>query len=281
MKKILVTTLIAGMILTSVSVGVLAKEGKPPKPRRAYHQVNNAGFGLRGLNLSFEQQKQILAIRKEFQRDFINIRFALQQKHLELRALYGTKKVDKKKVDTEREAIKSLREQLAQKMKAMNEQIKTVLTSEQLQRFNEPKVTKDKRHAFRNHYFRRGKRFGVRPQMAYDSNGFFAKNLNLTIEQQQKLLAIQQQFQLDTLDLCFAIQLKNIELKELWSTKPLDQEAIETKTKEIAGLKVQFVNKGQAMKEAIKSVLTEEQQKRLDARMKPWNGCCNRCRVRK
>jgi Spy/CpxP family protein refolding chaperone len=279
MKKILITTVIAGMLLTTVSVGVLAKGGRPPKPRGAYHQVSNSRYGLGGLNLTFEQQKQILAIRKEFQRDFINIRFALQQKHLELRALYGLKNVDKKKVAAEKETIKSLREQLAQKMKAMDEQIKTVLTPEQLQRFNEPKLVKGKYNASRTYRFRRGKKFSVRPQMAPGVNGFFAKDLNLTIEQQQKLIAIQQQFQLDTLDLRFAIQLKNIELRELWSAKPLDQEAIETKTKEIAGLRVQFVNKGQAMKEAMKSVLTAEQQKQLDVRMKHRNG--DKFRVRK
>lgn len=90
------------------------------------------------------------------------------------------------------------------------------------------------------------------------------KRLNLTFEQQQKLLAIRQDFQKETQPLRFEIQKKQLELRQLWSAQTLNQSAIESKEKEIAGLRVQMVKKARAMQEKMKSVLTPEQRRKWE-----------------
>jgi Spy/CpxP family protein refolding chaperone len=94
-------------------------------------------------------------------------------------------------------------------------------------------------------------------------NGYNA--LNLTYEQDLKLLDIRQQFERETLDSRFAMQRKNLELRQLWSVKPLNQAAIEAKTKEVTGLRVEMTNKGQALRDKMRSVLIPEQQKLFDS----------------
>jgi len=98
-----------------------------------------------------------------------------------------------------------------------------------------------------------------------EKNGFFA-NLNLTTGQRQKMLEIREAFAKDTLDLRFNIRKRNLELRELWGKKPLDQKAIEAKTKEATALRVQMIKKADAMDAKIKAILTPEQQKRLAER---------------
>jgi Spy/CpxP family protein refolding chaperone len=99
---------------------------------------------------------------------------------------------------------------------------------------------------------------GMRPM------GHFRNDLDLTFDQQQKILAIRQDFQKDTLSLRFDLQEKNLELRQLWEANPLNQTAIEAKTKEVTDLRVQMTTKAQAMHEKIKSVLTAEQLKKLN-----------------
>ena len=88
--------------------------------------------------------------------------------------------------------------------------------------------------------------------------------LDLTPDQQQKILVIQQDFQKETLSLRFEMQKKNMELRQLWAAKPLNQAAIDPKTKEITALNVQLTTKAQAMQEKIKSVLIPEQLKKAN-----------------
>lgn len=88
--------------------------------------------------------------------------------------------------------------------------------------------------------------------------------LNLTFEQQQKFLAIRQDFQKDTQTLRFDFQKKNLELRQLWAANPLNQSAIDVKTKEVTALEVKLTTKAQEMQDKIKGVLTAEQ-------LKQWN----------
>lgn len=90
------------------------------------------------------------------------------------------------------------------------------------------------------------------------------KNLELTPEQQQKLLAIRQDFQKETQPLRFELQRKQLELRQLWSAQTLNQSAIEAKTKEIAGIRVQMVKKARTMQEKMKSILTAEQRRKWE-----------------
>lgn len=92
----------------------------------------------------------------------------------------------------------------------------------------------------------------------------FFEDLNLTSEQQQKLLTIRQDYQKDTQPLRFEMQKKQLELRQLWSAKSLNQSAIESKEKEVTGLRVQMANKVRTMQDKMKSVLTADQLKKLD-----------------
>lgn len=92
----------------------------------------------------------------------------------------------------------------------------------------------------------------------------FIQDLNLSWEQQQKLLEIRQDFQKETQPLRFELQKKQLELRQLWSAQTLNQKAIETKAKEIAGIRVQLAIKARAMQDKIKTILTAEQLKKLE-----------------
>ncbi len=92
----------------------------------------------------------------------------------------------------------------------------------------------------------------------------FAKKLQLTADQEQKLLAIRQEFQKDTQSIRFDLEKKQLELGQLWGQNPLSQTALENKQKEITGLRVQLVTKQRAMLEKLKAVLTPEQLKKME-----------------
>jgi Spy/CpxP family protein refolding chaperone len=94
--------------------------------------------------------------------------------------------------------------------------------------------------------------------------GCYNNALNLTADQQQKILAIQQEFQKDTQALRFELQKKNLELRQLWAAKPVNQSAIDAKNKEVTAIQVQMNAKAQAMQEKIKTVLTPEQLTQLN-----------------
>ncbi|MCL6592174.1 MAG: hypothetical protein K6U80_19785 [Firmicutes bacterium] len=57
---------------------------------------------------------------------------------------------------------------------------------------------------------------------------------------------------------------KNLELRQLWAAKPVNQSAIDAKNKEVIAIQVQMNAKAQAMQEMIKTVLTPEQLKQLN-----------------
>ncbi len=100
----------------------------------------------------------------------------------------------------------------------------------------------------------------------------FYKNLNLTPDQEQKILVIRQDFQKDTLALRQDLQRKHLELRQLWAAEPINQAAVDAKTKEVNALKIQMINKAKTMKNRIKAVLTPEQQKQLES--SGWNDNC-------
>jgi Spy/CpxP family protein refolding chaperone len=107
--------------------------------------------------------------------------------------------------------------------------------------------------------------YGRRAGTGWMGHGvYYNDTLNLTPEQEEKLLTIHQDFQKDTQTLRFDWQKKNLELRQLWATKPLKQEAIDAKAKEVAAIQVKMTAKIQEMQDKIKGVLTVEQ-------LKQWN----------
>jgi Spy/CpxP family protein refolding chaperone len=68
------------------------------------------------------------------------------------------------------------------------------------------------------------------------------------------------------------MQQKNLELRQLWSVKPLNQAAIGSKTKEVTALRVQITAKRDTMQEKMKAILTPEQLKLYNERTPGGNG---------
>jgi Spy/CpxP family protein refolding chaperone len=92
----------------------------------------------------------------------------------------------------------------------------------------------------------------------------FLNGLNLTSDQQQKILEIRQGFEKETLSVRQDLQKKMTELRQLWAADQLNQGQIDAKNKEITGIRIQLTTKSRAMMEKIKAVLTPDQ-------LKQWN----------
>ncbi|HBF37546.1 MAG TPA: hypothetical protein DDW50_09525 [Firmicutes bacterium] len=87
--------------------------------------------------------------------------------------------------------------------------------------------------------------------------------LNLSVDQQQKIMAIRQDFEKDTLSIKNEIRTKEKELRQLWAAEPLSESAIDSKTKEINALRIQLITKRRAMFTQMKAVLTPDQLEKL------------------
>lgn len=91
-----------------------------------------------------------------------------------------------------------------------------------------------------------------------------SNQLGLTLEQQQKILSIRQNFEKDTLNLRYDLRKNLLELKYLWAADSLDQKAIDARTKESNGLKIQMISKRKAFQNELKGVLTPDQLKKVN-----------------
>ncbi|TCL76869.1 Spy/CpxP family protein refolding chaperone [Hydrogenispora ethanolica] len=106
--------------------------------------------------------------------------------------------------------------------------------------------------------------------------GDWLDRLNLSFEQQMKVLEIRQNFEKSVQPLHFLIQKNEIQLRQLWSEKKLDPKAIEGKELESAAARVKIRIAERAMLDQIHAVLAPEQQKQLQELMmaapKPGRG---------
>ncbi|HBF39189.1 MAG TPA: hypothetical protein DDW50_17950 [Firmicutes bacterium] len=91
----------------------------------------------------------------------------------------------------------------------------------------------------------------------------FIKKLNLTADQQTKILAIRQDFEKNSQPFRFIMQTEQLELRQLWSADQLNQNAIKTVTDQLITAKIKVVTLSREMFNQIKSILTPEQQKLL------------------
>ncbi len=96
----------------------------------------------------------------------------------------------------------------------------------------------------------------------FETDNYITDNnngLNLSLEQQQKIMVIRQQFENDTLSIKNDLRVKEKELRLLWAADPLNQSAIDNKTKEVNSLRIQLITKRRAMFAQMKAILTPEQ----------------------
>jgi Spy/CpxP family protein refolding chaperone len=96
------------------------------------------------------------------------------------------------------------------------------------------------------------------------NNNRLAQTLNLTADQQLKLLEIRQAFQKEALPLQQQMQRARLALKQLWAAQTLDQSQIQAKVKETTDLRIQLLQKRREMLVKVKTVLTADQLKLLE-----------------
>jgi Spy/CpxP family protein refolding chaperone len=104
---------------------------------------------------------------------------------------------------------------------------------------------------------------GMGPAFCGPRHGEWMRHLNLSPEQQEKILNIKQQFEKETLPIRQDLEKRRFELRQLWKADKPNQAALESKMHEMVPLKVTLRLKMRAMRDAIFNVLTPEQQKQL------------------
>ena len=113
--------------------------------------------------------------------------------------------------------------------------------------------------AFSHRPGRRGKGFGTGFYGLRAAN-LASTELNLTQEQVQKLQPLRADFDKETLPLRNEIQIKTLELRQLWIADELDEEAIVAKAKEVSDLQNQLQGKMIHHRIDFAKVLTKEQR---------------------
>lgn len=101
---------------------------------------------------------------------------------------------------------------------------------------------------------------------------------DLTPEQLEKLLTIQQELTKDTLELRQQLQRLNLELRQLWAAKAPDQDAINQKLAAMTPLRLELNNKIQQAQKQIESTLTPEQLAKYKEFQQVTRGQCGRSR---
>jgi len=114
----------------------------------------------------------------------------------------------------------------------------------------------------------RGPGYGPGPGASgpgYGPGGGWGAGLNLTAEQNQKMQALRESFLKETLPMRNEMQIKQLELRTLWSQTNPDEGKILAKQKEINALRAQLQEKGTKNRLEMRKILTPEQQAQLGA----------------
>jgi len=91
--------------------------------------------------------------------------------------------------------------------------------------------------------------------------------LDLTKEQLEKLQSLQADFEKETLSLRNELELKALELRQLWTAEELDEAAIIAKSKEVSDLQSQLEEKMVRHRLDAAKVLTKEQRKLFEKKL--------------
>ncbi|MGE5557421.1 MAG: Spy/CpxP family protein refolding chaperone [Bacillota bacterium] len=265
MKKIWI--LVTAMILISATAGFAVFAG-------GWGRKSN---GSGGNNLAMEQRLKILDIRQDFEKDTVDLRHAMGKKNLELKQLWAAKSLDQKAIEAKSKELAEIKVKIDLKRKAMQEQVRKIAPDAGRQKPDSSGRGPGRRWKMKrmqggerccgNMPPRNGQGYsqsGPLKRRGRPGDAYSDRRLNLTIEQQLKMWDIRYEFEKNTMAPRFDLQRKLLELKKLWSDEPLDERAIEAKTKEITALRVQVANKTRAMRERMKKVLTKEQLAKLE-----------------
>lgn len=97
-------------------------------------------------------------------------------------------------------------------------------------------------------------------------------DLDLSYEQQEKILEIRQRYTREIQPICHDLQKKRLELKKLWGAKNPSQNAIIAKRQQMVADQVKLQFKKRAVQEEIKKVLTPEQLKKFETKTDCFQG---------
>ncbi len=139
MKKTLLITVVVALLLGSLTFSAFAFEGKNGGAK-------GIGFGLKGLNLSADQQQKILAIRQEFEKNTLSLRQEMQQKRQELRQLWSADNLNQAAIDAKTKEVTALRIQMVQKSRDMFAKVKAILTPDQVKQLETQKQKRFQGH---------------------------------------------------------------------------------------------------------------------------------------
>jgi Spy/CpxP family protein refolding chaperone len=114
--------------------------------------------------------------------------------------------------------------------------------------------------AFSRGHGRRGRGFGSGLGYGQRMESQVPEELKLTQEQKEKLQSLQTDFAKETIPLRNEMQIKELELRQLWLADELDEEAILAKSKEISDLRNQMQEKMVRHRLDAAKVLTKEQR---------------------
>lgn len=90
---------------------------------------------IQDLNLTDDQASQIQSIQDKYFADLNAVQAAMLQAQSELRSLLWQKSPDKAAIDAKNQELQALRQKMADLASEMQEQIKSVLTEDQLAQF--------------------------------------------------------------------------------------------------------------------------------------------------
>jgi len=127
-------------------------------------QVGSGGLGtvlsgrVDGLDLTVEQQQEILKIRREHSPQILDLQLELQQKMLELQQLWNAEELDEEAIAQKAGEVAALRVRLRKAQEALAEKTRQVLTPEQLEKPEEPTGRPIRRFLVREHLPQRMKR---------------------------------------------------------------------------------------------------------------------------
>ena len=146
MKKVFMVVLALTMAIGVITAAMASSS--PTPATTAAPQQKRTGFENK-LKLTADQKQKILVIRQQFEKDTLQLRQDLQKKQMELRELWKANPVDQAAVNAKQAEMTPLRVQMMTKMRAMKEQLKGVLTPEQLKQIEQMKAKRGEGHEFR------------------------------------------------------------------------------------------------------------------------------------
>ena len=183
MKRLMGITLVAALFFGTIGIASAAPIPKlrpipTPAPIPSPGPTVNPLLGFDGtlerlaryLGLSAEQQQKLLQLQQDFIAKTQDLRFALQQKMLELRQLWSQDKLDEAAISQKSGEVAELRVRLLEERKAYLDKVKQILTPEQQKKLDKLNSgIQEIRRGFQKGVFGRwdGARGGFRPGMRH------------------------------------------------------------------------------------------------------------------